>query len=76
MQKIELSGSKEREKVNLQKLLDEALKAQEEPKVPKRSRAEADDPGAREGQKVAEEGKQELIRLLLFVAPRPPMALA
>ena len=48
----------EREKARLQRLLDESLKAQEEPQVPKRSRAEADDPGAREGQKVAEEGKQ------------------
>ena len=33
-----------------------ALKAKEDPKVPKRSRA--DDPGTREGQNVAEEGKQ------------------
>ena len=48
----------EREKEKLQILLDAALKAQEEPDVPTRSRAEADDPGAREGQKVAEEGKQ------------------
>ena len=48
----------EREKARLQGLLDVALKAQEDPKVPKRSRAEADDPSTREGQKVAEEGKQ------------------
>ena len=44
----------QREKDDLQKNLDAALKAQEDPKVPKRSRAEADDPGMREGQKVAE----------------------
>jgi hypothetical protein len=43
--------------VKLQNLLDEALKAQKEPKVSKRPRAEADDPGTREGQKVAEQGK-------------------
>ena len=48
----------EREKARLQGLLDAALKSQEDPKVPKRSRAEADDPGARESRKVAEEGKQ------------------
>ena len=35
----------ERKKENLQKLLDEAVKAQGEPKAPERSRAEADDPG-------------------------------
>ena len=48
----------EREKEDLQKFFEEVLKAQGEPKVPKRSRAEADDPGAREGQQVAEQGKQ------------------
>jgi hypothetical protein len=48
----------ERERAKLQDLLDAALKVQEDPKVPKRSRAESDDPGARESQKVAEEGKQ------------------
>ena len=48
----------EREKEKLQKLLDAALKAQEEPKAPKRSRAEAEDPGTREGQQAAEESKQ------------------
>ena len=48
----------EHEKENLQSRLDEALKAQQVPKVPKRSRAEADDPGTREGQEVAEQGKQ------------------
>ena len=47
----------QREKDDLQSRLDAALKAQEEPKVPKRSMAEADDPGTREGQKVAEQGK-------------------
>ena len=47
----------EHEKVNLQKLLDEAVKAQGEPKAPNRSRAEADGPGAGDGQKVAEQGK-------------------
>ena len=46
----------QREKDDLQSRLDAALKAQEDPKVPKRSRAEADDPGTREGQKVAEQG--------------------
>ena len=44
--------------MKLQNLLDEALKAQKEPKVSKRPRAEADNPGAQEGQNVAEEGKQ------------------
>ena len=48
----------EREKENLQKLLDEAVKAQGEPKAPKRSRADADDPGAGDGRKVAEQEKQ------------------
>ena len=48
----------QREKEDLQDRLDAALKAQEEPKVPKRSRADADDPGMREGQKVAEQGEQ------------------
>ena len=48
----------EHERENLQKLLDEAVKAQGDQKVSKRSRAEADDPGARDSQKVAEQGKQ------------------
>ena len=48
----------QREKEDLQSRLDAALKAQEDPKVPKRSRADVDDPGVREGQKVAEQGEQ------------------
>ena len=43
----------QREKDDLQGRLDAALKSHEVPKVPKRPRAEADDPGTREGQKVA-----------------------
>ena len=43
----------------MQKLLDEALKEQGDRKAPtcKRSRADADVPAVREGQRVAEQGK-------------------
>ena len=47
-----------REKEELQKLLDEARKAQVVPQAPKRSRAEAVDPGAENGREVAEQGRQ------------------
>ena len=47
----------EREKQNLQSLLDEALKAQGEPKAHKRTREEAGDPSVLEAKKVAEQGK-------------------
>ena len=45
----------EREKQELQSLLDVALTAQGGPKAPKRSRAEADDPAMLEPKKVAEQ---------------------
>ena len=45
-------------KEELQKLLDEARKAQVGPQAPKRSRAEADDPGAGNGREMAEQGRQ------------------
>ena len=45
-----------REKENLQQLLDEALKAQGEPKAPKRSMAEAGDPGVREAGRAGQAG--------------------
>ena len=48
----------QREKEELQKLLDDALKAQVGPQAPKRSRAEADDPGAGNGREMAEQGRQ------------------
>ena len=48
----------QREKEELQKLSDEAMKAQVEPQAPKRSRAETDDPGAGNGREVAEQGRQ------------------
>ena len=47
----------EREKQNLQKLLDEALKVQGGLQAPKRPRVDLEDPGVGEGQKVAEQGK-------------------
>ena len=54
---MEAAERLEREKQNLQKLLDEALKVQGDLKAPKRSRADGVDPGVGEGQKVAEQGK-------------------
>ena len=44
----------ERKKQNLQKLLDEALNAQGELQAPKMPKADLEDPGVEEGQKVAE----------------------
>ena len=38
--------------------MDEARKAQVVPQAPKRSRAEADDPGAEKCREVAEQGRQ------------------